>query len=190
MLTKLKHKMKKIAIITLCFLAGTTVFSQKLLTRNGAVKFEATMPSALEEIAGSNATASCIFNETTGDFVTLVLVKGFKFKSPLMEEHFNENYLESSKFPKSTFKGKVLNFDKSKLTTSKTAYELEGDLTIHGITKKIKTKIYLSKDANKVNAQSDFSVKLSDYNIEIPSLVKDKISKEVKLSTQFILGES
>ena len=94
-----------------------------------------------------------------------------------MEEHFNENYMESSKFPKSTFKGKVLNFDKSKLTTSKTAYELEGDLTIHGVTKKVKTKIYLSKDANKINAKSDFSVKLSDYNIEIPSLVKDKISK-------------
>ena len=107
--------MKKIIIVALCFLIGNIVFSQKMMTRGGEVRFEASMP-AFEEIAGTNSNVSCILDESNGDFVALVLVKAFKFKSPLMEEHFNENYMESSKFPKSTFKGKISNFDaKNKL---------------------------------------------------------------------------
>ena len=86
-------------------LMGNVIFSQKMMTRTGEIKFEASMP-AFEEIAATNSTVSCIFDETTGDFVALALIKSFKFKAPLMEEHFNENYMESSKFPKATFKGK------------------------------------------------------------------------------------
>lgn len=177
--------MKKIIVIALCLLTGTMAFSQKKLTRSGEIKFEAT--TSFEEIAGKNSTVSCILDETNGDFVTLVLVKGFKFKSPLMEEHFNENYLESSKFPKSSFKGKVLNFDASKLSATKTAYDLEGDLMIHGVTKKIKTKIFLTSNGGKVTATSSFSVKPADYAIEIPNLVKDKIAENVKLLINFTL---
>lgn len=178
--------MKKIAILVLGFLVGNTAFSQKMITRSGEIKFEATMP-AFEEIAGTNSTVSCILDETTGDFVALALVKAFKFKSPLMEEHFNENYMESSKLPKATFKGKVINLDAKKLSATKTAYDLEGDLTIHGVTKKIKTKINLALVSGKVNATTSFSVKPQDYNIEIPNLVKDKIAKDVKLSINFSL---
>jgi len=131
--------MKKIAVLVMSLFVSSFVFSQKLMTRSGEIKFDASMPN-LVEIAATNSTVSCIFDETTGDFVALALVKAFKFKAPLMEEHFNENYMESSQFPKSTFKGKILNFDASKLTATKTNYDLEGDLTIHGVTKKIKTK--------------------------------------------------
>lgn len=180
--------MKKIAIILLSILLGNVSFSQKVMTRTGEAKFDATVPSSIDEIKGTNNTVSCIFDETTGEFVALVLIKSFKFKSPLMEEHFNENYLESTKFPKSTFKGKVLNFDKSKLTATKTAYDLEGEINIHGITKKIKTKIYLSSNSGKITATSVFDVNLSEYKIEIPSLVKDKIAKEAKLNISFLLG--
>jgi hypothetical protein len=177
--------MKKIALVTLCILMGTFGFSQKKMTRTGEVKFEAT--TTFEEIAGKNSAVSCILDETNGEFVALVLVKGFKFKSPLMEEHFNENYLESSKFPKSTFKGKILDFDASKLSATKTAYDLEGDLTIHGVTKKVKTKIYLTSTSGKVNASTTFSVKPIDYDIKIPSLVKGKIAENVKLVIDFLL---
>ena len=111
-------------------------FSSKLITRNGEIKFEASMPT-FEEISGTNNTASCIFDKTTGDIAVLALIKGFKFKSPLMEEHFNENYMESVKFPKATFKGKVLNFDASKTSGS---YDVEGDLSIHGVTKKLRQR--------------------------------------------------
>ena len=178
--------MKKIAFLGLLVFAGNVMFSQKVMTRTGEIKFEASMP-AFEEIAAKNKTVSCILDESTGDFVALALVKAFKFKAPLMEEHFNENYIESSKFPKSTFKGKILNFDASKLSATKTIYDLEGDLTLHGVTKKIKTKITLVGTADKVNATSNFSVKPQDYNIEIPSLVKNKIAENVKIAINFIL---
>jgi polyisoprenoid-binding protein YceI len=97
--------------------------------------------------------------------------------------------MESSKFPKSTFKGKVLNFDASKLSATKTVYDLEGDLTIHGVTKKIKTKISLALNAGKVTAISNFSVKPQDYNIEIPNLVKSKIAENVKIAINLVLEE-
>ena len=96
--------MKKITtVVALCFLIGTSAYAQKKMTRTGEVKFEASMPS-FEEIAANTKTASCILDETNGDFVALILVKSFKFKAPLMEEHFNENYMESEKFSKATLK--------------------------------------------------------------------------------------
>lgn len=171
----------------MCFLVGNVIFAQKMMTRTGEIKFEASMP-AFEEIAATNNTVSCILDEATGDFVALALVKAFKFKAPLMEEHFNENYMESSKFPKATFKGKIANFDAKKLSSKKTEFDLEGDLTIHGVTKKIKTKLALVLNAGKITATSLILVKPQDYNIEIPSLVKDKIAENVKVSINFILA--
>jgi hypothetical protein len=178
--------MKKGIILGICFLMGNIIFSQKMMTRTGEIKFEASMP-AFEEIAGTNSTVSCILDESTGDFVALALVKAFKFKAPLMEEHFNENYMESSKFPKATFKGKILNFDAKKLSAAKSTYDLEGDLTIHGVTKKIKTKLNLVLNGAKITATSSILVKPQDYNIEIPSLVKGKIAENAKVSIIFIL---
>lgn len=179
--------MKKGIFLMMCFLVGNVIFAQKMMTRTGEIKFEASMP-AFEEIAATNNTVSCILDEATGDFVALALVKAFKFKAPLMEEHFNENYMESSKFPKATFKGKIANFDAKKLSSKKTEFDLEGDLTIHGVTKKIKTKLALVLNAGKITATSLILVKPQDYNIEIPSLVKDKIAENVKVSINFILA--
>ncbi|WP_291102096.1 MULTISPECIES: YceI family protein [unclassified Flavobacterium] len=178
--------MKKGIILAMFFLVGNVIFSQKMMTRSGEIKFEASMP-AFEEIAGTNSTVSCILDEATGDFVALALIKAFKFKSPLMEEHFNENYMESSKFPKSTFKGKISNFDAKKLSSKPSEFDLEGDLTIHGETKKIKTKISLSLNAGKISAKSLILVKPQDYNIEIPNLVKGKIAENAKVSINFVL---
>lgn len=178
--------MKEIIISALFLLAGNVVFSQKMITRTGEVKFEASMP-AFEEVAATTKTTSCILEKSTGNFVALTLIKSFKFKSPLMEEHFNENYMESSQFPKATFKGKILNFDAKKMSASKTSYDLEGDLTIHGVTKKIKTKINLTLNGAKILASSAISVKPQDYKIEIPSLVKGKIAENVKVTMNFVL---
>ncbi len=178
--------MKKILILGLFLLLSNIVISQKLMTRTGEIKFEASMP-AFEEVAAKNNTVSCILDQTTGEFAALALVKAFKFKVQLMEEHFNENYIESTKFPKATFKGKILNFDASKLSATKIFYDLEGDLMLHGVTKKIKTKILLTLIGGKVNAISSFIIKPNDYGIEIPSLVKSKVSENVKLAINFNL---
>jgi hypothetical protein len=178
----------KIALLSL-LLVVNFAFSQKMMTRSGVVKFEATMPG-IEEIAATNTTASCIFDKNTGEFVTLALVKAFRFKVPLMEEHFNENYIESDQFPKSTFKGKVLNFDNSKLAQGKASnFDIEGDLTLHGVTKKIKTKVNITPIGDKLSITSNFSVKLFDYQIKVPNLVKGKIAESAKINLKFDLEE-
>jgi YceI-like domain len=179
-------KMKKITFLVLSLLVANVAIAQKMMTKAGEIKFEATMP-ALEEIAAKNNTVSCIFDQATSEFAVLGLMKAFKFKVPLMEEHFNENYVESTKYPKTTFKGKVANFDSKKLTSTKTAYDIEGDLTIHGVTKKVKTKINLALVGGKILATSTFTIKIEDYKIEVPSLVKEKIAKDAKVALNFSL---
>ena len=178
--------MKKIFILSITLILANVVFAQRMLTRSGEIKFDASMPN-LVEIVGKSNTVSAILDQATGNFATSAIIKSFRFKSPLMEEHFNENYLESSKFPNSTFKGKIAGFDAKKLSATKTAYDIEGDLTLHGVTKKIKTKIYLSLDGAKVVATGNFSVHAQDYKIEIPSLVKEKFAEQIKVSFDFDL---
>jgi hypothetical protein len=94
---------------------------------------------------------------------------------------------QSSKYANSTFKGKIAGFDAKKLSATKIAYDVEGDLTIHGISKKVKTKIYLSLNGNKVAASGNFLVHAQDYGIEIPSLVKEKFANQIKVSFNFDL---
>lgn len=178
--------MKNTISLLFLFLVSNLGFSQKMITRSGEIKFEASMP-AFEEVAAKNSTASAILDQSNGEIAVLALIKAFKFKAPLMEEHFNENYMESSKLPKATFKGKILNFDASKLTAKKTDYDLEGDLTIHGITKKVKTKITLVLNAEKINANTNLSVKAKDYDIAIPSLVKSKIAENIDITIKLLL---
>ena len=171
---------KKIATF-ICLFFSIVLFSQKMITRSGEIKFEASMP-AFEEIAAKNNTVSCIFDTSTGEIAALALVKAFRFKVSLMEEHFNENYMESSKFPKATFKGKIVNFDASKITSKKTDFDLEGDLTIHGVSKKVKTKITFVQSGEKLISTSTFKVKPIDFNIKIPSIVKSKIAETVEVN--------
>ena len=177
--------MKKLILLSLLILVNIT-FAQRLLTRSGEIKFDASMPN-LVEIIGKSSTASAILDQTTGQFATSVIIKSILFKVPLMEEHFNENYMESSKYSNSTFKGKINGFDFKKLVASKVAYDIEGDLTIHGVTKKVKTKIYLASNGNKVAASGNFLVHAQDYGIEIPSLVKEKFAEQIKVSYNFDL---
>ncbi|WP_310558348.1 YceI family protein [Flavobacterium sp.] len=176
---------KKITLLV-CLIVSSALFSQKMITRSGEIKFEASMP-AFEEVAAKNNTVSCLFDAATGDIAVLALIKGFRFKVPLMEEHFNENYIESDQYPKATFKGKVTNFDASKVASVKSTYDVEGDLTVHGVTKKVKTKITFVQSGTKLIATCKFMVKPIDYNIKIPSVVKSKIADTVEIDLKFDL---
>jgi hypothetical protein len=177
--------MKKV-VLFIGLLFSTCLFSQKMITRSGEIKFEASMP-AFEEVAAKNNTVSCIFDKSNGDIAVLALVKAFRFKVPLMEEHFNENYVESDKFPKATFKGKVINFDASKVGSAKAIFDVEGDLTLHGVSKKVKAKITFVQSGEKLVATCSFKVKPADYNIKIPSVVKTKIAESVEIDFKFDL---
>ncbi|MBP6001720.1 MAG: YceI family protein, partial [Flavobacterium sp.] len=102
--------MKKILILFLLSLSVNAI-GQKMISRTGEIKFDATVPGSLDVVAASDNTVSAVLDKATGDFVVQSMVKSFKFKSPLMQEHFNENYMESDKFPKATFKGKIIKYD-------------------------------------------------------------------------------
>ena len=182
MLNNKKIIMKKTTILVVALLVGGTMFSQKMITRSGEIKFDATVIGAIEEVIGTNKTVSAIFDKTTADLVVLALVKSFKFKIPLMEEHFNENYMDSDKLPKASFKGKVLNYNPKAGN-----YDVEGELTIHGVSNKVKTKMALANEGGKQLVSGIFTIKLADYKLDVPSLAKKTLAETAKISIKLTL---
>jgi hypothetical protein len=178
--------MKKILLY--CLLAVTTQnFAQtKLITKTGKITFEASVP-AFEEVKAKNESATCILNPATGEIASLALMKGFRFKVALMEEHFNENYVESDKYPKATFKGKIDNFDIAKLTATAKDYTIKGKMELHGKTKDITIIAKIKKTEAGVDIDSDFTVNTDDFDIEIPSVVSKKLTKKVAVKLDFTL---
>ena len=182
--------MKKLFILkgylaVISIFLGVNIFGQKLVCRDGQVKFLASVPTAIEEVSATNSSASAILEQKTGDVATQVLIKAFKFKVPLMEEHFNENYMESDKIPYSTLDAVI----KEKIDFSKDGvYDvtLVGTLDLHGVKvpREIKGKLTV-KGGAPVSASSDFMVKLADHKIKIPSVVGVNIAEELKVDVAF-----
>ena len=171
--------------IYLLFLLSTVCISQnKYLTKTGTVKFEASVPS-FEEVKANNNTVTAILNTENGEFAALVLIKGFRFKNALMEEHFNENHAESDKFPKATFKGKINNFDGSHL---KEKYKISGELSFHGTQNEMEeVLVTVIKKENVIILSGMFSAKASDFDIKIPKIVRNKIAEKVDVVFEFEL---
>lgn len=178
--------MKKIALLVLVVLCSFTPIQEKKLTKTGSIIFEASVPS-FEEVKAKNTAVTCVLNTTNGEIAALALMKGFRFKVALMEEHFNENYMESSKFPKATFKGKIENFDESKITITSNDYTIRGKLELHGKSKDITTIAKIKKIGTDIEVKTTFSVNISDFDIEIPSVVSKKVAKKVMIDCNFLL---
>ncbi|WP_299225223.1 YceI family protein [uncultured Psychroserpens sp.] len=175
--------------LMLYMLSSMLVIGQsKYLTKIGSLSFEASVPS-FEEVAAQNKSVTAILNTENGEFAALALVKAFRFKNALMEEHFNENYAESDLHPKTTFKGLISDFELEKISALETSSLLmEGQLTFHGVTKNIDQIPITMKVVNdSVFLSGNFSVLASDYNIEIPKIVKNKLSNEVLITFNFQL---
>jgi len=152
-------------------------------TRNGNISFHA--GTSMEDIDGTNNDVASLINIKTGDIAFTVLVKSFHFTRSLMEEHFNENYMESTKFPKSTFSGKITDPGKVNFTKDGNyAVTIEGDLFIHGVTKKITAPATIKISGGKISADSKFKILMSDYNVAIPGVVADKISREAMIEVK------
>ncbi|MEP7108082.1 MAG: YceI family protein [Ferruginibacter sp.] len=160
--------------------------AQIFFTKNGMISFFSKSP--LENISAVNNQVVSVINTTTGEIKFSVIIKGFLFKKALMQEHFNENYMESDKYPKATLNGTIT--DISKVDFSKDgdyAVNMDGDLVVHGVTKKITTPAVIAVRAGKFAATSSFMVLLADYNISIPKIVENNISKsiEIKVNCNF-----
>ena len=114
-------------------------------------------------------------------------MKGFKFRLALMEEHFNENYMESDKYPKGIFKGKISNFNFDQLTSQKQDFIINGTMEIHGKSKEISIIAKISKNGNTVQLSSDFNLNTDDFGIELPILIRSKVAKKVNVSIDYKL---
>jgi hypothetical protein len=180
--------MKKIFLLVVSILGFGSLTAQNLyMTRSGQISFFSKTP--MENIEAVNNEVTSMLNPATGEMVFAVLIKGFRFERALMEEHFNENYMESDKMPKAAFQGKINNLTAVDFKKDGSyAVTVSGELTIHGVKQQISAPgiVLVSKD--KISVTSSFSVKPPDYKITIPSLVAEKIADtiEVKVNCQYL----
>ena len=182
--------MKKTILFLAFILATGAVFAQNLpsgqarkTTTSATVSFDATTPKDGLPKAENNTVIGS-FDTKTGDVAFEAAVKNFSFASPKMQEHFNgANWMNSDQFPKFTFTGKIEKFNKIKLTKNATyKVTVNGDLTVKGITQKIKIAGIIAVAGGKIKATTSFTVKLADYNITGQPVESGKVSREPKIS--------
>ena len=152
----------------------------RFLTRAGHVSFFSA--SIMEDIEARNDKVSAVFDLGTGQIAFSIPVHEFQFKRTLMQEHFNENYMESEKFPKATFAGQVLNAAQvlKQLPTTQNV-EVEGQLTMHGVTHKVLVNGTLQMRDGQLVAFAYFNLAPADFSIDIPLLVREHIAKSVSV---------
>lgn len=175
--------MKKIIVLSLLFtVIGLSGQAQKFFTKTGRIDFNATAPSSPEKIEAVNRTVTCVMDVASGAIQFAMLVKGFTFERALMQEHFNENYMESDKFPKAEFKGSITNNASVNYSKDGTyPVTVKGKLTIHGETKDAEAAGKLQIQGGKINATADFTIVLADYKVAVPGLVADKVNKNARI---------
>ena len=169
-----------ILTIALFLSVTTTLFGQKYFTRTGEISFFSGTP--IENIEAISNSASTVFDLSSGKIQWAVLIKSFEFEKALMQEHFNENYMESSKYPKAKFSGSIKNLSEIPLEKDGTyTVDISGTLNIHGIEKDVIASASFTVENGAVSAQSVLKVQVADFGIEIPSVVKDNIAKEIEI---------
>lgn len=176
--------MKQVKVIAMAMLVLSTLAGNaqgKWFTRNGKINFFS--KTTAENIDANNNEVFSIIDPQKNEIAFQVLNTGFKFEKALMQEHFNENYMESSKFPKASFQGTIT--DPSKADFKKDGVynvTVTGNLSMHGVTKKIDIPATIRVDKQKLSGESKFNIKLADYGIKIPSVVANQISESVAVT--------
>jgi hypothetical protein len=179
----------RLIIFVIVFIASClSLTAQKIYTKNGSISFFSKAP--IENISAASNQVMSVLVLATGDIQFSLPVKSFHFKKSLMEEHFNENYMESDKYPKATFKGKIKDLSKVNFTTNGNyTVEVSGDLAMHGVTNKITATGTISVKSGMISASSKFKIKLSDYKISIPGIVKDNIAQVVDVTISCVYDQ-
>lgn len=171
---------KKLFILVM-LLASVGVYGQgKFIAKNAYISFYSLTP--LEDVHGESNEAVSILNGETGEIGFQALMTTFHFRRALMQEHFNENFMESDKYPKSKFNGKIENFNPDILKGPVTNINVTGQLTVHGVEKTITVPATLGLEDGKLVGTSKFNVTPEDYGITIPALVRDKIARQMEIT--------
>lgn len=164
-----------------CLFYNTSQGQEKFITKQGYTSFFSHSPA--EDIKADNNQVLSIIDTSTGDIAISILMKSFLFEKSLMQEHFNENYVESDKYPKALFRGKILNINE--LDKEKQTVTIAGDLTIHGVTQNIQTQAEIIKKEENISLNGNFPVTVADFNIKIPRVVIKNIAKTIKITFEF-----
>lgn len=167
--------------IYLCIFISSNAFCQKFKSISSSVHFFSEAP--MEDIEATNADGQSAFDIGTGEIVFSIPIKSFIFEKSLMQEHFNENYLESDKFPKATFTGKVESFDPA-FSTQQPAVA-KGSMKIHGIEQEISVEGKLKFTESTIELNTKFPIRLEDYKIKIPKVVFYNIAEVVEVTIKF-----
>ena len=174
--------MKKSLLLVLTLLAASpSLFAQKWGTRNGQISFFSA--TKMEDISAANKAVSAVVDATAGTVAVSLDMRDFKFKRSLMEEHFNENYVESEKFPKAEFRGKIENAQTVKWTTDGIyPIAVGGTLSLHGVTKPVTVPFTLIIKDGKAGVSGKFPLALADYGVKVPTLLTAKIAEVVEVN--------
>ena len=167
-------------VLLLMVLMGKT-WGQQYFTKTGHVSFFSQAP--MEKIEAYNQSAYVIMDAASGKVELSVLIKGFQFAKALMQDHFNENYMESHIYPKGIFKGSILNMKEVNLgKDGDYTANVSGNITMHGITRPLTTTGHIVVKGGKVTVNSKFVLTVADFNISIPKVVRDNIAKTVDVT--------
>lgn len=179
-------RMKKLPLCIILILVMGTCFGQRFLTKTGHITFTSDTP--FEKIEASNNQVNCALDLATGDIIFKILIRSFEFDKALMQEHFNENYLLSYKFPNATFRGKISNFKELKLDfPNKQNLNIKGIIKIKGVEKSLQSMAQFKITDNGILAKATFILKPQDFDIKIPRAVFEKIAKEVVIQIEILL---
>jgi hypothetical protein len=177
------YPIKKYLFVFLVFIFLPSVIkAQKFITDKGKVIFFS--DAVIEDIEASCNIVGSMFNITNGEVVYILKIRDFDFQKSLMREHFNEKYMESEKFPKATFQGKINGYKPNVAGEQKVW--AEGLLSMHGVSKQLEAPGTIKFEQGKIILSSKFKVKLKDFNIKVPTLVWQNISEEVEIKVDFI----
>lgn len=173
---------KKILLLALCITALVySSVAQKYITEKTFVSFFS--DAAIEDISAENTKTAGAFNAANSEIAFSVPIKDYEFEKSLMKEHFNEKYMETEKYPKSTFEGKISGFDPNASGVQKVVSQ--GKLTIHGQTREVEIPGTIEKQGENLVMKSKFIVKLEDYKITIPKLLWQNIAEQVEVTVDF-----
>lgn len=175
--------MRHLLLITALLASPLALRAQdRFATRTGHITFHSSTP--MENIEADNHKVSSVFDINTSAIEFAVLIKAFTFDKALMQEHFNENYMESNTYPKATFKGKVTGLPEGAAAKPGTySVAATGDLTIHGVTKPVTVPGTITVNADgTLKLTTKFNVKPEDHGIKIPGMVRDNIAKEIEVT--------
>jgi len=174
-----------ILLLTLCAFVNIHTNAQVYYTKNGNISFFS--KTVFENIDAENNQVISVLNIETGALQFSLLNNAFHFPKAKMEADFNENYMESDKYQRSTFKGTITNLSVVNFNKDGSYHvNVNGDLTIHGVTKNISAPGTITINNGTISATSSFKVLVSDYNIKIPSIVSNKIGENIEVKVACI----